>query len=63
MQQAKRASAQIRQLETDIRGPLRVGVIPTVLPYLIAPQLPDFSRRYPEIDLILTEDLTHRLVS
>jgi LysR family transcriptional regulator, hydrogen peroxide-inducible genes activator len=62
LRQSKRASAQVRQLETDIRGPLRIGVIPTVLPYLIAPHLPEFSRQYPEIDLLLTEDLTHHLV-
>jgi len=58
----KRAAAQVRQLETDIRGPLRVGVIPTILPYLIAPRLPAFQREFPEIDLTLTEDLTERLV-
>lgn len=62
LQNAKRASAQIRQLETDIRGPLRVGVIPTVLPYLIAPRLPEFSRSFPEVEVILTEDLTQRLL-
>jgi LysR family hydrogen peroxide-inducible transcriptional activator len=59
---AKRAAAQVRQLETDIRGPLRVGVIPTILPYLIAPNLPAFQREFPEIDVTLTEDLTERLV-
>lgn len=58
----KRAEAQVRQLETDIRGPLRVGVIPTILPYLIAPRLPSFQREFPEIDVTLTEDLTERLV-
>ncbi|SEF71285.1 LysR family transcriptional regulator, hydrogen peroxide-inducible genes activator [Bryocella elongata] len=58
----KRAAAQVRQLETDIRGPLRVGVIPTILPYLIAPHLPAFQREFPEVEITLTEDLTERLV-
>ncbi|QHN03440.1 LysR family transcriptional regulator [Granulicella sp. WH15] len=62
LKQSKRASAQVRQLETDIRGPLRIGVIPTVLPYLVAPHLPEFSRQYPEVDVILTEDITSSLV-
>jgi len=62
LNQAKRASTQVRQLETEIRGPLRVGVIPTVLPYLIAPNLSEFSKQYPEVDVILVEDLTNRLV-
>ena len=62
LNQSKRAAAQVRQLETDIRGPLRVGVIPTILPYLIAPSLPAFLREFPEIDVTLIEDLTERLV-
>ena len=62
LRQSNRASAQVRQLETDIRGPLRIGVIPTVLPYLIAPHLPEFSRQYPEIDVMLTEGVTNQLV-
>jgi LysR family transcriptional regulator, hydrogen peroxide-inducible genes activator len=62
LNESKRATAQIRQLETGIRGPLRVGAIPTVLPYLIAPYLPEFSRLYPDVDLILTEDVTNHLV-
>lgn len=63
LRQAKQATAQVRHLETDVRGPLRVGVIPTVLPYLIAPHLPEFSRQYPEVDLVLSEDLTNNLVT
>jgi LysR family transcriptional regulator, hydrogen peroxide-inducible genes activator len=62
LSQSKQASARIRQLETGIQGPLRVGVIPTVLPYFLAPRLPDFSRQYPQVDLMLTEDLTEKLV-
>ena len=42
LHQSKQAAAQVRHLTIDIRGPLRVGVIPTILPYLIAPHLPKF---------------------
>jgi LysR family hydrogen peroxide-inducible transcriptional activator len=62
LNRSKKAAAQVRQLEGDIRGPLRVGVIPTVLPYLLAPHLSEFTRQYPEVDLVLTEDVTRRLV-
>jgi len=62
LQQSRQAAAQLRQLSTDIRGPLRVGVIPTILPYLIAPNLPAFQKQYPEIDIHLTEDITEHLV-
>jgi LysR family hydrogen peroxide-inducible transcriptional activator len=62
LSQAKHAASRVRQLEIGIRGPLRVGAIPTVLPYLIAPYLPEFSRLYPEVDLVLTEEVTIHLV-
>ncbi len=62
LNQAQKATTHVRHLETDIRGPLRVGVIPTVLPYLVAPHLPEFTRQYPEVEVILTEDLTSRLI-
>jgi len=58
---SKKAAAQVRQLEQGIRGPLRVGAIPTVLPYLLAPHLSDFHRQFPEVELILTEETTTRL--
>ena len=62
LHQSKQAAAQVRHLTIDIRGPLRVGVIPTILPYMIAPHLPEFLRQYPEIEILLTEDVTERLV-
>ncbi|MDQ2843344.1 MAG: LysR family transcriptional regulator [Acidobacteriota bacterium] len=62
LHQSKQAAAQVRQLATDIRGPLRVGVIPTILPYLIAPHLPEFLSKFPDIEILLTEDVTERLV-
>jgi LysR family hydrogen peroxide-inducible transcriptional activator len=62
LHQAKRASIEVRQLETEVKGPLRVGVIPTVLPYLIAPNLRSFSNQYSEVEVILVEDLTEHLV-
>jgi LysR family hydrogen peroxide-inducible transcriptional activator len=62
LHQAKKAASQVRHLTTDIRGPLRVGVIPTILPYFVAPRLPEFSRQFPDIELQLTEDITERLV-
>jgi LysR family hydrogen peroxide-inducible transcriptional activator len=60
--QSRQATSAVRHTTTDIRGPLRIGVIPTILPYLIAPRLPDFFQQFPEIELQLTEDITERLV-
>jgi LysR family hydrogen peroxide-inducible transcriptional activator len=44
------------------RGRLRLGVIPTVAPYILAPVLRSLGRRLPEVQLEVTEDQTARLV-
>ena len=62
LSRSKLAESQVRQLEDGIRGPLRIGAIPTILPYLLAPRLPEFSTLYPDVDIILTEDVTTNLV-
>lgn len=46
-----------------VRGPLRVGAIPTILPYFLAPRLREFTDRYPEIDLHVREARTEELVT
>lgn len=41
-----------------LTGDLRLGVIPTVAPFLLPLILPELRRRYPELKLYLREDLT-----
>jgi LysR family hydrogen peroxide-inducible transcriptional activator len=43
-------------------GPLRVGAIPTLSPYLIPLILVPLKRRYPQLKLILSEEITERLL-
>lgn len=45
-----------------LSGPLRLGVIPTIAPYLLPRLTPEAHRRYPELRLLLTEGQTHDLV-
>jgi LysR family hydrogen peroxide-inducible transcriptional activator len=44
-------------------GPLRFGVIPTIAPYWLPALLPTVRSTYPQLELILREDQTHRLVA
>ena len=44
-----------------VHGPLRVGAIPTILPYFLAPLLKGFTARYPDVDLHLREGTTAEL--
>lgn len=44
-----------------LEGPLRLGVIPTVAPFLLPRTLPEIRRAYPKLRLFLYEDLTQNL--
>jgi LysR family hydrogen peroxide-inducible transcriptional activator len=62
LRHSRDATQRIRQLGQSISGPLRVGAIPTVLPYLLAPRLTDFVTLYPEVQVDLKEETTTELV-
>lgn len=44
-----------------VHGPLRVGAIPTILPYFLTPRLKEFAERYRDIDLHVREGTTAEL--
>src|ERR1700744_6431242 len=54
--QAARAAGQ------PLTGRFRLGVIPTIAPFLLPPALPLLRERFPKLKLFLREDLSHRLV-
>jgi LysR family hydrogen peroxide-inducible transcriptional activator len=54
--EAARAATQ------PLSGPLRLGAIPTIAPYLLPSVLPALRRAHAELKLYLREDLTKRLL-
>jgi LysR family hydrogen peroxide-inducible transcriptional activator len=70
---AQRARRVLREAEelaelaaterAPLTGRLRLGVIPTIAPYLLPKTLPHLRKAYPKLQLYLTEDLTHRLLA
>jgi len=60
-------TALVRAKEEPLSGRLRMGVIPTIAPFLLPRVLPALRRAYPKLQLYLTEDksavLTDRLGS
>jgi LysR family hydrogen peroxide-inducible transcriptional activator len=48
--------------KSPLAGTLRMGVIPTIGPYLLPPRLPGVRARYPELRLYLREERTERLL-
>jgi len=46
-----------------LTGRFRLGVIPTVAPFLLPRALPAMREKFPKLRLFLREDLTHRLIA
>ncbi|MBX2834679.1 MAG: hydrogen peroxide-inducible genes activator [Micavibrio sp.] len=44
-------------------GTLRIGIIPTIAPYILPNLLPLFNEKYPDLDLRLQEDQTDNIIS
>ena len=49
------------QRRQPLVGPLRLGVIPTIAPFLLPPLLPKLRSAYPGLKLFLAEDQTDRI--
>jgi LysR family hydrogen peroxide-inducible transcriptional activator len=69
IEQARAALAALDRLvesaqnqSEPLTGTLRLGVIPTVAPYLLPPLLPAVRRAWPKLRLVLREEQTARLV-
>jgi LysR family hydrogen peroxide-inducible transcriptional activator len=57
-----REAKVIRQLINDqkdtLTGELRIGIIPTLAPYLLPPLYKYMREKYPQINLIIREAIT-----
>lgn len=51
-----------RRATAPLTGPLSLGVIPTIAPFLLPEVLPSLRRAHPALKLYLREDLTDRLL-
>jgi LysR family hydrogen peroxide-inducible transcriptional activator len=70
VQRAKRVLREAEELaelaakgREPLSGRLRLGVIPTIAPYLLPKTLPYLRKAYPKLQLYLTEDQTARLLA
>jgi LysR family hydrogen peroxide-inducible transcriptional activator len=55
---------QLAQANQDpLVGPLRIGAIPTLSPYLVPLILKPLKKQYPQIKLVLSEELTDTLLA
>jgi LysR family transcriptional regulator, hydrogen peroxide-inducible genes activator len=52
-----------RERRRPLAGPLRLGVIPTIAPFLLPAALPRIRRRFPDLQLYIREGLTDALAA
>ncbi|MCH5335384.1 MAG: hydrogen peroxide-inducible genes activator [Alistipes sp.] len=52
----------VAEMKGETAGKLRLGVIPTIAPYLLHRFLPDFVKRYPRVELEIREMVTADIV-
>lgn len=48
--------------QAPLVGPLKLGVIPTIAPFLLPKVLPEVRQRFPELEVFLVEDQSARLL-
>lgn len=62
LEQADALRQLARSCQDPLVGPLRMGVIPTLSPYLMPLLLKPLQKRFPQIKLVLSEELTDMLL-
>jgi LysR family hydrogen peroxide-inducible transcriptional activator len=62
LNQVRELSDFARQHQGVLTGPLRLGIIPSIAPYLLPAILADVERQYPALDLQIRETQTGALV-
>ena len=64
LQEQVEAIEQVARAHQDpLDGPLRIGAIPTLSPYLVPLLLVPLKRQYPQLRLVLSEELTESLLA
>lgn len=63
MRETSRLDVLAKDLKNELEGRLRIGVIPTLGPYLMPQLLPDFMKAYPGIKIDLQELTTPQCIA
>lgn len=63
LREAERMSDILNEANSSLHGELRIGVIPTVAPYLLPLFVRNFAEHYPQIRLIIEELQTHQIIT
>src|SRR6056297_3797012 len=62
LKQAKHIEDLASLQEDELRGTFRIGIIPTIAPYLLPLFLRNFRKNYPDVHLVFEEVVTDELL-
>lgn len=62
LQNIKKIEEVVQHHADDLSGTLRIGIIPTLSPYLLPRLLPSLTTKYPKLDLVLEELLSEQII-
>jgi LysR family hydrogen peroxide-inducible transcriptional activator len=62
LSESKQLTEVIKVFNNELSGELKVGVIPTVAPYLLPQIIPSFTKRYPKVQLMIWEYTTEQII-
>lgn len=62
LRESRRIPDLISELGSEMVGTLRIGVIPTLAPYLLPHVTPQFSKQYPGVELVIEELITDQIL-
>ena len=51
-----------KQTQEPLSGVMRLGIIPTIAPYLLPSFLPSLHKQFPKMQFHITEDMSHNLI-
>src|SRR5271168_4025763 len=57
LRELEAAKGDVEEQKDSVGGGLTLGVIPTVAPYLLPAQLPAFSRKFPQAQITVVEEI------
>lgn len=62
LREAEQLGALVKELRTGLSGTYRIGIIPTLAPYLLPLFLPRFAEEHPDVRVVIDERKTSRIL-
>ncbi len=63
LREANKVQQIINDQKDTLTGELRIGIIPTLAPYLLPPLFKHMRERYPQLNLVIKETITEEVIS